>query len=84
MALVQALLVRDQGNTADSLTATMTRYVDKVTCSECPQTYFLDYQAQSVNSIPDGLIKLIEAAQTVATRQHNANHQMSTVPVNQI
>ena len=84
MSIIQALLIRDPGTSAENLTTTMTRYVGKVTCSECAQAYFLDYQAQSVNSIPDGLNKLIEAAQTVATRQHNASHQMSTVPVNQI
>jgi hypothetical protein len=84
MTFVQALLIREPGTADENSTATMTRYVGKVTCSQCPQAYFLDYQAQSVNSTPDGLNKLIEAAHTVATRQHNANHTMSTVPVNQI
>ena len=84
MPLVEALLIRDPGDAAASSNATMTRYTNKVTCTECAQSYFLDYQVQSVNSVPDGLNKLINAAQSTATRQHNANHQMSTVPVNQI
>lgn len=84
MPSVQALLIRDPEETGINSTATMTRYADKVICSQCPQAYFLDYQAQSLNGIPDGLNKLVTAAQTVAGRQHNANHQMSTVPVNQI
>ena len=84
MPLVEALLIRDPGDAAAGLSATMTRYANKVTCTECAQAYVLAYQAQSVNSVPDGLDKLINAAQSTATRQHNANHQMSTVPVNQI
>ena len=84
MTLVQALLIRDPGDTATNLSATMTQYANKVTCTECTQAYVLAYEAQSVNSVPDGLNKLINAAQSTATRQHNANHQTSTVPVNQI
>jgi hypothetical protein len=84
MASVQALLIRAPEETGGNSTAAMTRYGNKVICSKCPQAYFLDYQAQSLNGIPDGLNKVIVAAQTVAGRQHNANHQMSTVPVNQI
>lgn len=81
MASVQALLIRDPEETGVNSTATMTRYPNRVICPQCPQAYFLDYQAESVNSIPGGLNQLIQAAQTTAGRQHNANHAMSMVPV---
>lgn len=84
MPYVLALLIREPRNVGEQLTTTMTRHSEKIVCSQCGRAYFLDYQQEYLNSIADGLNKLLTAAQSLATSQHRNDHRLQSIPLNTI
>jgi len=70
MAAVKAMLwaVSDRPGAQDS--STLGRYEREIVCRACAKPYYLEYNPRDLQIIPDGMNKLVRAAEKAVNDSH--------------